>query len=208
MASRPAPASTPTSTSISGGMRADTINACRVLCMLVALLLGTTSAHADQKDPRLDVLFSALKVSDTAESSRVLENQIWSIWMEPPAGSEAVYIMRDGLEAMQTGRIDDALEAFDKVTKDEPEFAEGWNKRATVFYMLGDLERSAADIQRTVVLEPRHFGAWSGLGLVNLALGDKQAALKAFDAALEIHPQLPSKQSIEALRKELAGQKL
>lgn len=181
---------------------------CRLFCILVTVLLGTTAVHADQKDPRLDVLFSALKVSDTVESSRVLESQIWAIWLEPPLGSEIGYILRDGMEAMQTGRPADALEAFDKVTKDEPDFAEGWNKRATVFYMLGDLQRSAADIQRTVALEPRHFGAWSGLGLVNLALGDKQAALKAFDAALEIHPQLPSKDSIEALRKELAGQKL
>jgi tetratricopeptide (TPR) repeat protein len=165
-------------------------------------------AWADQNDPRLDALFSALKLSDTKETSGILESQIWTIWHIPPEGSESGFIMRDGIEAMATGRIADALEAFDKVTKQEPAFAEGWNKRATVFYMLGDLDRSALDIQRTLVLEPRHFGALSGLGLVNLAKGDKPAALRAFDAALEIHPHLPSKERIDALRKELAGEKL
>lgn len=168
----------------------------------------STQVSADQKDPRLDVLFSALKLSDTQETSKMLENQIWTIWHIPPAGSESGFVLRDGIEAMSTGRVNDALEAFDKVTRLEPEFAEGWNKRATVFYMLGDLDRSALDIQRTLALEPRHFGALSGLGLINLAKGDKPAALKAFDAALEIHPHLPSKERIDALRRELADKKL
>ena len=177
-----------------------------ILLTFNAGLSGTVLA--DQKDPRLDVLFSALRLSDTPETSRVLENQIWTIWHVPPQDSESGYVLRDGIEAMSSGRVDDALEAFDKVTKLEPEFAEGWNKRATVFYMLGDLDRSVLDIQRTLILEPRHFGALSGLGLINLAKGDKAAALKAFDAALEIHPHLPSKERIDALRKELAGEKL
>jgi tetratricopeptide (TPR) repeat protein len=182
-----------------------------VLTMAIFLTFSaglSTAVFADQKDPRLDALFSALKLSDTQETSRILESQIWTIWHIPPAGSESGYVLRDGIEAMSSGRVDDALEAFDKVTKLEPDFAEGWNKRATVFYMLGDLDRSVLDIQRTLVLEPRHFGALSGLGLINLAKGDKPAALKAFNAALEIHPHLPSKERIDALRKELAGEKL
>lgn len=177
-------------------------------CVLAFFLGGSAVAAADQRDPRLDGLFRALKLAGTASTAAVIERQIWDVWLEPPAGSDARFVMRDGIEAMAHGRLPDALEAFDTVTRLEPEFAEGWNKRATVFYMMGDLRRSAADIQRTLALEPRHFGALSGLGLVNLALGDRTAALEAFDAALRIHPHLPSKERIEALRKELEGERL
>jgi len=175
------------------------------------MILGTFVAGpaiADQRDARLDPLFSALTEADNRQTASLLEDQIWRIWLEGPGDQIIDFLIRDGMEAMADGRIADALEAFDTVTRKAPDFAEGWNKRATVFYMLGDLDRSVSDIQRTLELEPRHFGALSGLGLIGLARGDKAAALAAFDRALAIHPHLPSKERIEALRRELQGKRL
>ena len=129
--------------------------------MVFALVPPTA---ADQDDPRLDDLFAALKSADSVENALAIEGQIWRIWLEFPEEGDAKYLMRDGTEAMSDGRFADALEAFDKVTRLAPDYAEGWNKRATVLYLLGDHQRSVEDIQRTLALEDRHFGALAGLG--------------------------------------------
>ena len=92
---------------------------------------------------------------------------------------------------MGEGRNEEALSAFTRATEAQSDFAEAWNKRATVNYLLGRFQDSVLDIQKTLSLEPRHFGALSGLGLINLAMGHDREALKAFEAALKIHPFMP-----------------
>jgi len=166
------------------------------------------AARGDQKDPRLDALFAELSVADGADRAQALEARIWSIWLEPPAGPGIAEAMQRGLRMMALGQGHDAMRAFDTVVAAAPGYAEGWNKRATIRYALGDLDGSIEDIQRTLALEPRHFGALSGLGLVRLAQDKPAEALEAFELALKIHPNLPSRPNIEALRDQVRGRPL
>lgn len=113
--------------------------------------------------------------------------------------------MTQGIEAMSSGDYGAALDAFNRVVETEPEFAEGWNKRATVYYLIGDFGASVRDIERTIALEPRHFGALSGLGLIYRAVGEDLPALKAFEAALKVNPYLRgARKHSEELRRRLS----
>ncbi len=175
------------------------------VCGAVAVIMGAGDGQAAQDDERLDGLFERLLSSVTVEDARPVEQEIWRIWTH--AGVERVdSLMSLGIAAMSGGHHTHALRIFDHVVSLAPDFAEGWNKRATVHYLIGDFEASIADIQRTLALEPRHFGALSGLGLISLALGEDGAALKAFEKALEIHPYLPAaKEYVPKLRLRLEG---
>jgi tetratricopeptide (TPR) repeat protein len=102
-----------------------------------------------------------------------------------------------------------ALDYFNRLVTLAPDFAEAWNKRATVYYLMGDYRASVLDIERTLELEPRHFGALSGLGLIYDAIEEPAAALRSFEAAVAINPHLDStRQRIDALRRQLQGRAL
>jgi tetratricopeptide (TPR) repeat protein len=160
---------------------------------------------AGQNDPRLPPLFDRLRVAK-AEESRLIAAQIWQIWTAS-GNADIDRLMAVGIGAMAAERYQPALAAFSQVVKRRPGFAEGWNKRATVYYLLGDYEHSIEDVEKTLALEPRHFGALSGLGMIALALGEDERALDAFEAALEIYPHLPGAEiQIRALRDRLKGQ--
>ena len=161
------------------------------------------SATADQRDVRLVKLFERLHRSEDSPEVVHLQSGIWSIWTES-ADEESNALMYDGLLAMRGKRHEVALKFFDALVKHDPDFAEGWNKRATVLYLLGRYERSIADIKQVLALEKRHFGALSGLGLCYEALGDEAAAVKAYQLALEANPHLHSLPAkIERLRKAI-----
>jgi len=109
----------------------------------------------------------------------------------------------DGLRFMREGNLDKAVAEFGHVISLAPEFAEAWNKRATVHYMMGDTRLSAADVRKTLELEPRHFGALSGLGLLYGQHDKIGAAIKAFEEALAVNPHLSGAQrNLDALRAE------
>jgi len=170
--------------------------------VIAAIAVLPLAAHADQKDGRLDELFAKLRSSSGGPEAQMLELSIWKIWAE--AGNSATdTLMQLGMGAMQSGDLAGALSLFDAVTARAPDFAEGWNKRATVFYMMGAMEKSAQDVARVLVLEPRHFGALSGLGLINARLSKDEAAIAAFEQALKVNPHMPGvKASLEALRRK------
>ena len=112
--------------------------------------------------------------------------------------------MGEGVAAMQRRDYPAALRSFDSMVDLAPEFAEGWNKRATLYYLMGAYENSLDDIVRTLELEPRHFGALSGRGLILQDLGRDEEALTAFEAALDLNPQMPgARHNADALRKSL-----
>ena len=113
-------------------------------------------------------------------------------------------LMNQGLAAMARHDLRAALGKFEQIVKIAPGFAEGWNKRATVYYLIGNYSGSLQDIERTLNLEPRHFGALSGRGLVLLELEDMKAALASFEAALKVYPQLSgASHNAKALRREI-----
>jgi tetratricopeptide (TPR) repeat protein len=175
----------------------------RVLALVAALATAIAApAAADQKDPRLDPLFQQLQATASLQEAQSVEAQIWMIWMDAKDGATDT-LMQLGLAAMQAGNLAGALELFDAVTVQKPDFAEGWNKRATVLYMLGAYERSAEDVAKVLALEPRHFGALAGLGLIDMELDKPDEAIDAFERALKVHPQLPGvKQRLEILRRK------
>ena len=108
---------------------------------------------------------------------------------------------------MSARRLAEALAAFDRVVELAPDYAEGWNKRATLHYLRGNYVASVDDIERALDLEPRHFGALSGLAMVSLAIGEEERALDAFEAALAIHPHLAGADThIRNLRKRVRGE--
>lgn len=158
-------------------------------------------AFADQNDPRLYPLFELLRTGLSYAHVQPAEAQIWAIWTHHEDES-AQLLMGEGLRAMNVGDLVKARELFDVLIAQQPEFAEAWNKRATVNYLLSDYEASLRDIEATLALEPRHFGALSGRGLVYNALGDAQAAISSFEQTLIIHPWAPgAKENLERLRR-------
>ena len=158
--------------------------------VVVAMAWLVPATWVGQTDERLDALFDRLKTTDSETEAVTLTYQIWMIWRE--SESDVVNtLMTRGIEETSHRDYEAAVTTFSQVIELEPGLAEGWNRRATVYYLMGEYEASVRDIERTLALEPRHFGALSGLGFIYLRLGDDQAALQAFEAALKINPYLP-----------------
>ncbi len=168
------------------------------------LLLAYAPANADQNDPELDKLFAALQTSLSNASAASLERQIWAIWTRYPDDQAINRQMDRAIKMMNAGRLDEAEAIFSAIISREPAFAEAWNKRATVRFLRGDDAGSANDILQVIKLEPRHFGALSGLGMIKVRAGDLQRALQAYRAAQRINPFLPN---IEVIIDKL-GQRL
>ena len=157
---------------------------------------------ADQMDTRLDELFRRLAETPSPTEASATEDAIWTLWMAHP-DERAQRYMFAGMRQMNDGQLHEALITFSRLVDMTPEFAEAWNKRATVYYMLSDYDASARDIAETLKLEPRHFGALSGLGLVNIALGRFPAAITAFEMAMAHHPHLRgARENIKNLKDE------
>lgn len=171
--------------------------------LLAALLGGAPPAAADQDAPELDRLFERLQqVEDQAVAERIT-GRIWEHWrrIDDP---EAAAALEQGIVALQTGHHARAEAHFDRVVERAPGFAEGWNKRATARYLRGNMAGAASDIRRVLQLEPRHFGALSGLGLVYMELERHGAAIEAFERALALNPHLEgTRENIRIARERL-----
>jgi tetratricopeptide (TPR) repeat protein len=117
------------------------------------------------------------------------EQGLWLLWTR--SGDAAIdKLMAAGTEQMQSGRLDDAISTFGEVIKRKPEFAEGWNRRATVYYLAGELERSIADCAEALKRNPLHFGALSGMGQIHVQRQDYEEALLWYRRALEVNPNM------------------
>ena len=138
----------------------------------------------------LDELFASLRGARSSEQAAAIERAIWQRWMHCDEPRAAAALAR-GVEAMNAGDQSKALAAFDSIVRLVPDFAEGWNKRATVHWLMGNHAASLADIERTLALEPRHFGALSGLAMIHQAQGRTFEALDALERIACIHPHLP-----------------
>lgn len=152
------------------------------------------------------------RLRDASELVRAYAEQaLWLLWSR--SGDAAVdALMARGVEEMQAGDHLAAIAIFTEVVKRKPEFAEGWNKRATVYYLAGQYRRSAADCDEVLKRNPRHFGALSGLGQIWFQLGDYETSLAWFRRALDVNPNLEGVQlnieGIERLLEEKRGRSI
>ena len=179
---------------------------------LFAVLLAMCAAvpaAADQNDPLLDSLFEALQKTSSEVEVQLLTRQIWDRWTAFENDSGTYRMMVAGMQLMNSGQLAQAEGVFTQIIAAQPDFAEAWNKRATVRFMRGDDNGSHQDIVEVIDREPRHFGALSGLGMIHLRNGNLQGALQAFEAALRINPHLEMAETMIArLTRELKGQSL
>ena len=176
--------------------------------MIAFGLVWPMTAGADQRDPRLDALFAVLQTSSDPSAWSAAHGKIWEIWTGHD-DAELNSLMEQGIVLMSRRRLGEALKVFDDLVDIAPDYAEAWNKRATVHFLLGNLADSIADVDATLDLEPRHFGALSGLGQIQMQRGDPEAALSAFEAALRMHPHLPGTRGIiQQLRRNLGRNSL
>lgn len=137
----------------------------------------------------LDFLFEALKVAPDAESAKHIENRIWALWLA--SGSDTANLLMSRVKTATDGKdFDLAIKLLDSIIELRPDYVEAWNRRATIFYLRKEYERSMADLRQVLAREPRHFGAISGLGMIMQEFGDDKRALDAFRRALAVHPHL------------------
>jgi tetratricopeptide (TPR) repeat protein len=156
----------------------------------------------------LDALFAHLKTTTVEEEGDAMVAEIWKLWLQS-GRPEIDALMEQAISMMNSGLAAQALPVLDDVVARAPQWAEGWNKRATLLYVLGDHDRSLADIDRTLALEPRHFGALAGLGLIRAVRGENREALAALRRALAINPFLKERFGlIPALEREVGEKPL
>jgi tetratricopeptide (TPR) repeat protein len=138
----------------------------------------------------VEFLFEALKIAPDAASAKSIEERIWAVWFVS-GGDTANLLMTRVKTAIDGEDTNLALKLLDAVIELKPDYLEAWNRRATLYYMKKDFERSLADIRQVLAREPRHFGALAGLGLIMQDLGEDKRALEMYRRALAIHPHLP-----------------
>lgn len=172
------------------------------LCLTIVLGAPVSSQGAD-----IEQLFTDLARPETRDWQRI-EQEIWGYWSK--SGSDAMDLLLErGRDALQAGDIDGAIEHFTALTDHAPEFAEGWNSRATAYFQAGLYGPSLGDIRRTLALNPRHFGAMSGLGMVLEQLDQPARALFAYRQVQAIHPHRPDlEDTIRRLEKQVSGTSL
>ncbi|TWG67431.1 tetratricopeptide repeat protein [Aminobacter sp. J44] len=164
------------------------------------------SLTAEQPKARLDALFAELKRARDEGAARRVSTRILQQWSQ--SGSASIdLLMLWAQEAMDSEQNDVALDLLDQVILLAPNYAEGWNRRATVHFMNGDYPKAMADIGRVLELEPRHFGALSGMATILREDDRKEAAMRAYQRLLEIYPMMREAQTeLGKLADELAGQ--
>lgn len=137
----------------------------------------------------LDFLFGALKAAPDQASAKHVEGRIWALWTQTSSDT-TMLLMTRAKTAIEKKQTDVALQLLDKVVRIKPDYVEGWNRRATLYYLQNEYAKSLADIREVLMREPRHFGALAGLGMIMQEVGDDRRALDAFRKALEINPHL------------------
>jgi tetratricopeptide (TPR) repeat protein len=176
-----------------------------IVAALVPMILCAGMAFG--QTAKLDDLFTKLKAADSQAAERI-EQEIWIEWSK--SGSAAMDLLLErGRRAMSAGQLDLAVEHFTALVDHAPDFAEGWNARATVLYQMGQFGPSMADIAQTLQLNPRHFGAMAGFAMILEDLGRPEQALEVHQAVKAIHPNAAGvSEAIDRLTADLQGSSL
>ena len=157
---------------------------------IVILLLSTSVLNANDRNIELDKLFLELK-KNTSSSSLIVQ-KIWTLWSTHPTDDKLTSILDEGSRLIQDQKLVRAIDIFTDAIELDPTWAEAWNKRATVYYMIGEFQKSQDDIDKVLELENRHFGALAGQGMVNIGLKNYDKAKLSYQKAQEIYPAMKS----------------
>lgn len=169
---------------------------------LLVLSLAPAAAQDFVNREALDRLFVELREAPDAVTAHAIDQQIWFYWTTPSDPLLAGR-MNEVLTARSMGDPVEAILLLNRLIQDYPTYAEAWNQRATMYYIIGDFESSIADCAKVLELEPRHFGALSGRALMYLQQGKRALALKDMAAALEIHPFLNERRLFPELQQDV-----
>ena len=150
-----------------------------------------SNLFADERVKELNKLFKDLKTMNYLVASKI-EQEIWKIWSTHPNNKKLTKLLAEGSNLVNNTKYNQAIDIFSQAINLDPSWAEAWNKRATVFYLSGDFEKSQNDIDKVLELEERHFGALAGQGLVNIQLKNYNKAIKSYEKAKEIYPTMKS----------------
>ena len=155
------------------------------------IILNFSQLTANERNIELNNLFEKLK-DDNPVLTFEVEQEIWKIWSTHPKNKNLTQMLSEGSDLVNNNKLNDAVKVFTKVIKLDPDWAEAWNKRATVLYLLGEFQKSQNDIDKVLKLEKRHFGALAGQGLVNIQLKNYEKAIMSYEKAQKIYPSMKS----------------
>lgn len=174
--------------------------------LLLGYLGASQAVIAEEGTPILDGLFASLQeVQDPGDAARIT-SEIWARWSRHPSDDTITERLNRGVTMMNQGDFIHAEAIFTDIITEDPYFPEAWNKRATLYYIQGNRDASRHDIAQTLILEPRHFGALSGLGLIEFSAGNYDKALRAYEQAVAVNPHMgQATQMIETLTEKLRG---
>lgn len=171
--------------------------------VILSLFFLTTSLMSDQNDPQLDLLFDRLQATQDSNEAQIIIQKIWFVWYQHE-NQEIEYLMEQGEVSMRRSDYEQAIGIYSRVISIDPEFAEGWNRRATIYYLMEEYDLSTQDVEKTLTLEPRHFGALSGQGLIYLKQEKPKLAVKLFKQALKVNPHMLNiRRNLEALEENI-----
>ncbi len=172
------------------------------LFFLFLILFSSSQLQADERKNQLNTLFDKLKKNEKSLTANI-EQKIWEIWSTHPTKDRLTIRLAEGSKSVVNNQLVKAVEIFTEVIKEDPNWAEAWNKRATVLYMMGEFQKSQNDIDEVLKLEKRHFGALAGQGLVNIKLKNYEKAIMSYEEAIKIYPSMNSPKIMIKQLKEL-----
>ncbi len=168
----------------------------KILRILVISFLLLSNVSAEERNNKLEKLFTQLKNTKDLPTAQIVEKKIWEIWSIHPSddrrGFRLTELLTQGSRLMNVGELGKAYKLFTQIIAVEPDWSEAWNKRATVLYLMNQYQSSLDDIKVTLALEPRHFGALSGRALNYIELEEYEKAIQSYRAAQKIYPALDS----------------
>jgi len=164
------------------------LRAC-LAALLGMMLAANALAQNGGSSTMLETLFAKLQTATDPVAIQSLEAAIWEQWVLVPEGPQRELMLR-GMAEMQQRELRQSVETFSKLIEIAPELSEAWNKRATTYWLLGNFPASLSDICETVKREPRHFGAYSGLGMIRAEMGEYRRAVAAFELAKKYNPHI------------------
>ena len=163
----------------------------RLLLVILVYLFSQVSSLTNERDTRLNQLFNELK-ANKSKVAFIIEQEIWALWSTHPTDEKLTARLEEGSQFVRDQNYIKAKDIFTEVINLDQNWAEAWNKRATVLYLMGRYELSQSDINKVLEIENRHFGALSGQGLVQTALKNYQKAMDSYIEAHKVHPNMKS----------------